>query len=85
MRQGGMTPTNREGRARPRLRFGLVASLWVATTLKGRLPVATAAIYLIGTSTETGLACVGLFSSSPRLSASCVDCVTTAMPGMPIA
>ena len=27
-----------EGRARPRLRFGLVASLWVATTLKGRLP-----------------------------------------------
>ena len=31
------------GRARPRLRFGLVASLWVATTLKGRIPVATAA------------------------------------------
>ena len=30
------------GRARPRLRFGLVASLWVATTLKGRLPLATA-------------------------------------------
>ncbi len=46
----------------------------------GSCPVATAATHLIGTSTVTGLACIGLFSLSPRLSASCVDCVTTAMP-----
>ena len=35
--------------------------------------------------TVTGFACTGLLSSSPALSAFCVDCVTTAMPGMPMA
>ena len=45
----------------------------------------TAAVHLTAALTLTGFACVGLFSSSPLLSASCVDCVTTAMPGMPMA
>jgi len=33
-------------------------------------------------STLTGFACVGLFSSLPLLSASCVECVTTAAAAM---
>ena len=35
--------------------------------------------------TVTGLACTGRLSSPPALSAVCSDCVTIAMPGMPMA
>ena len=41
--------------------------------------------HLTFVSTLTGFACTGLFSSSPLLSATCSDLVTTAMPGMPTA